>query len=574
MNLILYIYVNINHRINKGGENIETNQIEIIVKYGGDLEVLKEDIDMDIEYIGENYAIITLEQKDVSNIYPHKQVEYVEIPKILTPQLSREMDASCIPIVQNPNFYGLTGKGTIVAIIDSGIEYTHPDFIVDGKSRILYIWDQTIDGNPPKGFIYGTEYNNEEINQALLNENPRSIVPQTDRIGHGTAIAGIACGNGTVSNQRQIGAAPEASIIVVKLRRYEANTVLSSQIMRAIRYSIIKAEEVNMPIAINISYGTNSGSHDGSSLFESYIDDISNTWKTSIVVAAGNEGASGHHYQGYLESNSYIDVTFKVAPSIYHFYMTLWKNFVDSFTFQLIAPNGEISEILSYANKNFIWQVESMNIQGVYLEPNYYTENQEILYAFDGNNNMMSEGIWTLRIMSTDVFDGNYNIWMPTVEEVTTGTAFSYPTNNNTLTILATCKKVISVGGYDISNSTCLYFSGQGTIALSKPDLVAPGNNVLTTSTNGGYDSYTGTSIAAPFVTGSIALMMEWGIVNGNDPFLYGQRVKAFLKKGTSNKNIIRTFNTCFGYGILCLKATMDLLVAYKKGGGNDGEIN
>lgn len=550
--------------------NIKDNTIEVVVKYGRNIDYIGQELDAKIEDIGENYAIITLRLEDVPLLYTYKEIEYIEMPKILTEQLYIELQQSCVPSVHDPYYYGLHGNGVIVAIIDSGIDYTHPDFIENGKSRILYLWDQTKVGTPPEGFNYGQEYKNEEINIALESEDPLLIVDEIDVIGHGTAVAGIASGNGNVSGGRQRGVAPKASLVVVKLKRYEKNMVLSSQIMRAIKYVITKAEDLNMPIVINISYGTNDGSHNGDSLFESYINEISSRWKTSIVVAAGNEGASGHHYQGELERNSNVDVTFKMSASVYSFYMTIWKNFVDTFLFQLIAPNGERSVVLSNINKALEWEVEGMKITGLYQQPNYYNQSEEIIFRFDGNSGAMSEGIWTLRVVSNEVVDGKFNIWLPTVEEVTTATAFSNPSNNNTITIPATCQKVISVGGYSISNSSCLSFSGQGTIETLKPDLAAPGNDILTTSTSGGYDTFSGTSVAAPFVTGAVALMMEWGIVLNNDPFLYGQKVKAYLQKGAARETNFDTFSICLGYGRLCLKATMDYLVRY----GDVGELN
>lgn len=500
-------------------------------------------------------------------MYNYDAIDYVELPKALSYSLTQELDSTCISIVHEQNLYNLTGKGTIVAIIDSGINFTHKDFINDDNtSRILYLWDQSIDSNSPKNFSIGTEYDNKKINEALNSDDPFNIIPQVDTLGHGTAVAGAAAGNGRASKGVEQGVAPEAALIVVKLKPQSDNSVLSTQIMRALKYVIDKAEALNMPIAINISYGTNNGSHDGGSLFETYLDSISSKWKSVIVIASGNEGAAGHHFSGKMQPNDVMDVTFNVASNIDNFYLTLWKNFVDTFSFQIIAPNGKSSSILDYTNRFSKFNTSGVTIYGGYGETNHYNQNQEIYFSFIKTGKYIPSGIWILRIRSYDVIDGRFNIWLPTVEEVTNKTAFTNPNNLFTITLPATAQKIIAVGGYDSKLIGLAPFSGRGKFDPYniKPDLVAPAVNVLTTSLNGGYDTFSGTSIAAPFVSGAAALIMQWGIVNKNDPFLYGEKVKSFLKKG-ANRDVPAVFpNPSLGYGILCVRSTIDLLISYK----------
>ncbi len=548
----------------------EGERVEIIVKYNGSLDEVARELNADIEILDENYAIITLPSNEVEALYQFKEIEYVELPKRLSYALSEELSSSCITEAFR-NEYDLSGEGVLVAVIDSGIDYTHTDFRNrDGTTRIVYIWDQTIVGIPPAGFKSGTEYTREQIDLALQNEDPYSVVPHRDEEGHGTSVAGVAAGNGNTSGGLQKGVAPEASIIVVKLG--ENNTepfARTTEIMRAIKYVIDKAIEWDMPVAINISFGTNDGAHNGDSLFETYVDEMANKWKTVIAVASGNEGSAGHHFAGRVERGETVDVDFKISLNSPFMYVTFWKNFVDNFEVELIAPNGTSSGVLD-PNRSFariVLQGVAIDIYNV--QPNNYNDYQETLAIFNTTSTPFPEGIWRIRVRGVDVVDGNFNIWLPTVEEVTTDTAFLNPNILTTLTLPSTSQNVITVGGYNSRLNSAANFSGRGYTVdkiYVKPDIVAPAVGVVTTHSGGGYDSFSGTSVATPFVTGSAALMMEWGIVRGNDAFLYGQRVKAFLKKGARRNPNMTYPNPSWGYGSLCLKDTFNHLVYYAEG--------
>ena len=559
--------------INESGTGIQqTGLVEIIVKYHGDIAYVGLQVGADIEILNEDYAIATLDIQKLPALYNFSEVEYIEVPKNLTFFLHTSLHAACITPVQSETGYGLKGKGVIVGVIDSGIDYTHLDFRnEDGTSRILFIWDQSIQGAPPTGFKNGTEYNNSQLNAALNSLQPFTVVPSIDSNGHGTAVTGVAAGNGRSSKGFQTGVAPEASIIAVKLGHIGIeNFARSTEVMRAIKYISDKAEMLNMPVSINISYGTNNGSHDGNSLFEEFIDSMSVQWKTAIIVATGNEGSAGHHFNAQIKQMESADVEITISGNPPNVYMTLWKNFADTFTFELIAPGGRSSPVILPTQNLTNVSIDGTQVTIFNRQPTHYSEGQEVYFMFQGIDGPIPQGIWHLVVNGTQVVDGRFDIWLPTVEDVANDTTFLRPNLDVTLTLPSTAKNVISVGGYNATVETSVDFSGRGYTRANiyvKPDLVAPAVGITTTKAGGGYDSFSGTSIAAPFVTGSAALMMEWGIVQENDRFLYGQRIKAFLQKGAKRKFLIIYPNPIWGYGSLCLSSSMDYLKEYERGG-------
>ncbi len=565
--------------------------VEVIVKYSGDLKEVEQALSAKTEYLSDDYAIMTLPENNAIKLTRYIQIEYVEFPKQLNsvsntvitqatnlPASSQTaLSTSCITSVQGGTRFNLTGKYILVAILDSGIDYTHPDFLgSNGKTRIAYIWDQTGKppengtGGPPPGFLYGIEYNADQINLAIetLKEggNPYSIVNERDELGHGTGVAGVAAG--------LVGVAPEATLLVVKLGERESEqNPKTTQIMRGVKYSLDKALELGLPLVINLSYGTNDGGHDGKSLFETYINEQCQKWRTSFVVATGNEGTAGHHYSGTVATNERVDVEFTTQKGIGTFYMTLWKSFIDSFGLEIISPSGISTGRINQFESIRTYTLEDARIFVYYGEATHYNLDQEVFFRFmprdsniPGVTPGIAEGVWNLRITGENITIGRFDIWLPISELVSPKTAFLKPESRTTLTIPSTAENVISVGGYNSVIGNISSFSGQGFTrngVFVKPNIVAPAENIIAPKPGGGYDSYTGTSIAAPFVSGSAALLMQWGIVYSNDPYLYGQRLKAFLQNGA-----IRTQGTIYpnpqsGYGKLCLKSTLDYLNLY-----------
>lgn len=543
----------------------ENSMFEIIVKYSGNINEIGRTIGATTETLSENFAILTVKYEQLSLLDQYSEIEAVEIPKILTLNIEESLERSCVQPVREEERYDLSGEGVLISIIDSGIEYTHPDFQnEDGTSRILYMWDQTAQGAPPQGFRSGVEYDNSQINSALASSNPQEIVTETDFIGHGTAVAGVAAGNGRASGGKTTGIAPKASLIVVKLgEKISPSFARSTEIMRGIKYSIDKARELKMPLVINISYGTNDGPHNGKSLFEVYINDMAEKWRTSIVVASGNEGAVGHHHSGKIFSNETQNVEFFYSGKNNSFFVTMWKNFVDTFAVEFILPSGQSTGEIVCFDRFRTYRIGNTRIIINYGQPKFYNTFQEIFFQVSAVSGQIPIGIYKVKIRAENVVEGTYDLYLPTVEEVGNDTSFVNSDPNITLTIPSTAQNVITVGGYDSLRGIIADFSGRGytlNIVYTKPDLTAPAVNVPAASLGGGYSPVTGTSFAAPFVSGAAAILMEWGITRGNDPFLYGERLKAYLKRGAHRSAILEYPNNQWGYGTLCVGDALEEL--------------
>jgi hypothetical protein len=262
-----------------------------------------------------------------------------------------------------------------------------------------------------------------------------------------------------------------------------------------------------------------------------------------------------------------LEIPFVMGGGLRSCFLALWKNFADVFELELFAPGGQQSGRIISTEPFRRVNLGQVDTAIYYGQPSFYSENQEVFFLLNAKGqNKVTQGIWRLRVTGVRVTDGEFHIWLPTLEEVGADTHFTRPDPEITLTLPSTAGKVISVGGYNSRIGAAADFSGRGYTFRNiyvKPDIVAPAVNILTTRPGGGYDSFSGTSLAAPFVTGAAALMMEWGMVLGNDRFLYGQRVKAFLHKSAARDAGISYPNPVWGYGALCLKTAMDALVEY-----------
>jgi len=579
------------------GFDTEKKVWEVIVKYHGDLLFLEE-LSIRVEPLLAGYAILLVPEDKMTVLSETEEIEYVEKPKRLYFQTFAAKQASCVqPVVIRPPY--LSGEGVLIGIVDSGIDYWHDDFRNgDGSTRIAALWDQSLEADEqrgwsaPEGFVTGVEFTKEQIDKALSADTRAAgerLVPERDVSGHGTAVAGIAAGNGrslrltdsvgagTVLPERaDTGMAPESDLLIVKLGIPRQDSFpRTTELMRALTYLVKKAVAIGRPIAVNVSFGNTYGSHDGTSLLERFLDNISEVGRCVVCVGSGNEGAA----MGHVSGNAWQETTVELSVGEYErsFSLQLWKNFADIFQVTLISPGGQravFSTDERESMQNTGGRISRILLEDMELllyvgEPTPYSAQQEIYLDFLPENRYVNSGIWRIRLTPLHVVTGNYSMYLPSQTAISGNTKFYRPTPDTTLTIPSTASRVITVGAYDTVNDAYADFSGRGYlfaineterlgIVQSKPDLVAPGVNITTAMAGGGYTVVTGTSFAAPFVTGAAALLMEWGIAMGNDPYLYGQKVKAYLQKGARKLPGFEIYpNEVVGYGAICVENSL-----------------
>lgn len=562
------------------GYDREERTWELIVKYTGDLERIASE-NIQVTRLLNEYAILVVPESLIGWLADIPEIEYIEKPKRLYFARANGKRASCMTPVQRPPL-SLTGRGVLVAVLDSGADYRHPEFRnLDGTTRIRALWDQTAEGTPPPGYYVGTEYTQEQLNEALTREGltqqeavreasdeglmqqgavrktsgemlarQNALPVSRDVSGHGTGVLAIAAGNN--------GVAYESEILVVKLGSPKADSFpRTTELMMGINYVIEKALEYRMPVAINISFGNTYGSHTGKSLLETYIDDISNLWKSVFCVGSGNEGAAAGHAGGRLADGEIQNVEFAVGNYEPTLSLQIWKNYVDTFDIFLVHPNGTVLGPFYERPATQRYRAGRTELLVYYGEPSPYSVEQEIYVDFLPLGDYIDSGVWNVRLVPGRIVDGSYQMWFPSSAATGNATRFLRPRESDTLTIPSTASNVITVGAYNTATDAYADFSGRGSEdgGALKPSLAAPGVNIETAAPDGRYVSQTGTSFATPFVTGAAALLMQYGVVDGEDPFLYGEKVKAYLQRGARPlPGLGGGWNNLTGYGALCVR--------------------
>ncbi|MCM1499774.1 MAG: S8 family serine peptidase [Clostridium sp.] len=548
------------------GYNENFGEWELIIRYTGNLDVIREELQISVEELLGGYAIVRVPQYLIGRLSDYPQIDYIEKPKSLLIEEMEGIAASCINRVRLPD-YDLRGRGVLTACLDSGVDYTHPDFRnADGTTRILTMWDQTTAGNPPPGFTTGSVYSAEDINEALARQNPREQVPEFDGTGHGTAVLGIMAGNGRASGGEIVGVAPEADIIVVKLGNADSRGFpRTTQLMSAVDFAVRYAMESGQPLAVNISFGNNYGAHNSDSMLERYIDNVSNLYRISIVAGTGNDGITARHASGNLLEGQREKVEIYVGDYMRSFNLQIWKHYLDEFDIYLESPTRRrIGPFSSYSSvQNYTLPQERIAVY--YSEPTPYNPEQEIYISWIPRDDYITAGIWNIYLEPRRIIAGDYHMWLPVAGSTSSEVSFVRPDIFNTLVVPSTARYVISVSAYDSRNDTYAAFSGRGPNlepglppAIGKPDLAAPGVEINTCAVGGGYKNVSGTSFAAPFVTGAAALLMQYGIVEGRDPYLYGEKIRASLIKGARKLPFqdVRP-SPRVGWGAVCVNASL-----------------
>jgi len=532
------------------------NTWELIVKYNGNLDRLTGGIR--VEPLIAGYAIVTIPENLIGAFSRMEEIEFIEKPKKLYPQVTAGLGASCFyPLLQPVSGKALSGQGVYMAILDSGIDYTDPMFrYADGTTKIAWLWDQGKRADaekgekPPQGFFTGVEYSRKMLN-ANLQKNSERLT--TDVTGHGTNVAKIA-----------VQGAPESELIVVKLDTARGTYPSTVSLLRAFTYVAKKAQAENMPVAINLSYGNTYGAHDGSSLLERFIDNITEVGRNVICIGAGNEGASAGHFAGKLSENEIQRISFAMGTYERSFSLQLWKWYADRMDISIMSPAGEQYLIRNQnaggeAQQAVMEQTKLLIFSG---RPQPYRKREEVYIDFIPVETYLNTGIWTIEITPRRIANGELRLYMPSAVVRSENTRFLLPSPAQTLTIPSTAQKVITVGAYNAYVRSYAAFSGRGDAGNdraenSKPDLAAPGVNIRIGEGEGGA-VVSGTSYATPFVTAAAALLMEYGIVQGNDPFLYGEKVKAYLHAGARQLPGYDIWpNDQVGWGALCVSESL-----------------
>ena len=475
------------------------------------------------------------------------------------------LESAGIIHVHNQPYLELQGRGVLLGFVDTGIDYTQQVFrYEDGTSKIQYLYDQSQSGNPPDGFFFGVEYTNRQLNEALLAEDPFTLVPQRDEAGHGTFLASVAAGR---KIGEFIGAAPDAEIIAVKLKKArpfyrekycvpdsQENAFESSAVMVGVEYILKKARELDRPVVICLGLGTNFGSHDGFSIFEEYLSGVSNLKGVCLCTAAGNESQMRHHTTGTIRAGGEtqgIDV--KVGEQAGDVCIALWNTVSDRFSVSVRSPSGELVGRVP-AKSGTLTDVklilERTRIQVEYHFPVEGSGGQLTLVRILS----ATPGIWSITMHGDIVLNGSYHAWLPMTGFVASNVEFLTASPYHTVTIPATAVGVISCGAYDCTTDSLYLESSWGPArdGAVLPDFMAPGLNI-----GGwfpfGFNAMSGTSAAAAITAGACALLMQWGVVEGNDPAISSYQIRAYLIRGCKRSLAMDYPNQKWGYGSLDL---------------------
>ncbi len=497
---------------------------------------------------------------------------YSSLPYVVGLQDRNALESSGIIQVQEQEFLELTGNGVLIGIIDTGIDYTSPAFrFEDGTSKIVSIYDQSIPGSPPENFLLGTEYTNEQINEALLSRTPFDIVPSRDEVGHGTFLASVAAGREVGDS---LGAAPDSELVVVKLKEARPfiknnylvpednrNVYESTAVMLGIEYVLQKARELGKPVAICLGVGTNLGSHDGNTLFEQYIGMVANITGVCVCASAGNESQDRHHTRVVVPRNGTTsDITINNKKERNGIYLSLLNLASDRISVSLKSPTGEVvSRIPAKAGTTYTSRLvlERSKVTIQYFFPLSISSGQATIIKIEN----ATPGLWTVTLYGDIILDGTVDAYLPLTSIGYPDVEFLEPDPNYTVTVPGTSPSVITVGAYNSRDNSLFINSSWGPTRQpsGSPDLVAPGVRVSGVFPTG-EGVMSGTSVACALTTGACALMLQWGIVEGNATTIDTFQIKGYLIRGCERDNNRDYPNYQWGYGKLDLYNSFNLI--------------
>ena len=545
---------------------------DFIIKYMGDFQEDLGDVPgLLFQKINSVYGVVYAPLREIGKL-DINTYSYSFIPKCYTYMDLGSLSASGITRLQEQPYLQLKGKGTAIAIVDSGIDYRNPLFQNEMGSRILCIWDQTLEGDK-KEVPYGQIFWKKDIDRALVSENPLEIVPSTDTNGHGTRMAAIAAGN-YFPEENFSGAAPEAMLIVVKVKQAkkylrefylfpsEAELFQENDIMMGMDFAIRTANDRNLPLSVCIGIGSNQGAHIGKNPLSNYVDYISQFSLNSVSIAAGNEGAARHHYAGRLtDRESQAVAELRVGDKNPGFTMEFWGEPPEIYHLFLQSPTGEVLDIS--ASLGDVTQVLSFVFVETKIEVNYVSIERQTGYTLVYFRFIQpAAGIWRIFVQGREEQNASFHMWLPVQGLISEETYFLEPSPYNTITAPGDSLESITVTAYQYRDNSLYIQAGRGFMPDGNvvPQVAAPGVAVQVPDLKGNYGQASGTSLAAAQTAGAAALLFEWAVIRGNQPYFTGSSVKNYIVRGAKREDRITYPNRDWGFGRLDLYHTFELL--------------
>ena len=518
--------------------------------------------------LANDYIVVYTNERNIPQVYRELGGDFMLFaPKIMSPVDISSNDSAGITRVLGQPFLDLTGQGVIIGLVDTGIDYPLDAFkYEDGSTKLLGLWDQTINGEHDESVYFGSTYDRDAINDALAADNPLSVIPSIDEDGHGTFMASVAAAN---TNDNYIGAAPLANLICVKLRKarefYIEKYLLSndnptlyesSDFLLGVKYILDKALEMQMPAVVMIGMGSNTSAHDGNTLFEDYISFISQRTGFAFVTAAGNESNAKHHTQGKVPDDGTDTINIKVGKQGISFGTLIINPAFDRISVSVTSPTGEIMARKPFrAGESYS---EKLVLEDTTIIIRYTRDVTDTIWV---GLDKATQGIWEITLYGDEVIDGSYWAWLPITGQVDPSVEFLSPIPEYTIVYPAAAARTITCGAYNSFDGSLLVSSSWGPTRQPKiaPDFVAPGVRVGGIYPEG-TGTMTGTSVSAAITAGAAALLLEWGIIKGNAPGMNGDIIRNLFIGGAIREQTLEYPNNKWGYGKLNLYNTFNFL--------------
>lgn len=545
---------------------------DFVVKYMGDFQKDLGGVPgLIFQKINAIYGVVyaPLTEIDALNISTYS---YSFIPKCYTHMDFGSLSASGITRLQEHPYLQLKGQGTAIAIVDSGIDYRNPLFQNEMGSRILCIWDQTLEGDGTE-VPYGRVFWKNDIDRALASENPLETVPSTDTNGHGTRMAAVAAGN-YFPEENFSGAAPEAMLIVVKVKQAkkylrefylfpsEAELFQENDIMMGVDFAVRTANDRKLPLSVCLGIGSSQGAHIGRNPLSIYVDYASQFSRISVSIAAGNEGAARHHYAGRLtHRENQASAELRVGNKEPGFTLEFWGEPPEIYNLSLQSPTGEILDIS--ASLGDVTQELSFIFVETRVEVNYVSIERQTGYTLAYFRFIQpAAGIWRIFVQGRDGQNVEFHMWLPVQGLISEETYFLEPSPYNTVTAPGDSLESITVTAYQYRDNSLYVQASRGFMPDGNvvPQVAAPGVQIRVPQLNGLYGLASGTSLSAAQTAGAAALLFEWAVVRGNQPYFTGSSVKNYITRGAKREDRLTYPNRDWGFGRMDLYHTFELL--------------